>query len=1048
MADERINVEITGDARSFLKASAEARKALESLSKSSIKPIKLGLDTAAFKRDIAALKPTVGVALKADIVEFQRQLLANTFTARVKLQVDQTSLNGLSAAIGAAVGGAVAPSIRANRNPAGAVAAAAVVGGVGAPIYGIGSSIFNAVRGPRKAAVSGVPPEVMAAVPHEGLATRARSWFQDSPFMKRKGAAAKGAEAAAKGAETVVKPDPGTGAAKPPGEGFQFMQAGVNPGNIMASVRAMGELAGAVGNAINRVLDLTASFTGMSRAAVNGAAVASGLFAAFAKGREHLQDVIDDERALIALQANFGTAAERVKTQIDDLAKAQPFVTDDRLMQAAALLKTFEATDDQIQALLPTITALGIVYNKDVAEVAATLANGLKGNVRGLKEFGIVLDSNATSGEIYAAVLDRAKTASKQLTMFTRNTGSAMDGASLSMGNLSKAADDFGAAFGYAFAGPSKIINFFIEKLLDLSSVLLALFPVLGSIATGDRAEALGRLGEAWKNLSSGRGAKINIAIPEPAAPPPKPGKTAAGAPAPKPKPIRLKGGGEISLDKGLVKAPPTTVSAPSKAFDFLAEFRKRVSVKELYGMGGLEGLNKAFEETEAAAKKAGATLSGPGYQEALGIVAGGKIGGLGRIAASDRAQLDLINDPMDRLRATIDLFPTQMARAQDQLSMAVTADQKLAAEDNIANITLENKRNIADYGRMVVDKNTALLTGMANVFNDFIQAFGDQIGRSLAGGAAGMSAGTGIRGVAGIAAGGLGVAGSLMPIGSTIAGLAAGPVLAAVGVAVTGVASILAGFFDQQDENAREALEKQKEQIRLQTEQNKNIAILAQSNKEARTRAGAALGTITPAQAALAQALAPFSGAALEGFGTPLGASGSGQFYRRKVKGKPGLYERYEGTATPIEGATLGKDQQALIDYFGKPENMGKLREAATQLSGGAKLGAVLGNLNIPGLAGRGKGQFGTEEQMTQTGTMLLNLFATLDEFYKDQTKTELDKELQAIGSTPRNPVYVYDVTPADQRFTFQPREAFFRASARQAGTNVTPGAANSGGR
>lgn len=283
------------------------------------------------------------------------------------------------------------------------------------------------------------------------------------------------------------------------------------------------------------------------------------------------------------------------------------------------------------------------------------------------------------------------------------------------------------------------------------------------------------------------------------------------------------------------------------------------------------------------------------------------------------------------------------------------------------------------------------------------------------------------------------------MPAGATIAGLAAGPVLAAVGVAVTGVASILAGFFDQADENARAALEKQQEQIRIQNEQKKSLAILAVNSNDAKIKAGKALGTVSPGAAALAETLSPFSGAAAELMGTSLGAS-VGAWYRRRKKG--GGYEMYQGMSRPIEGATLGKDQQALIDYFGKPENMGKLKEAATQLAGGSKLGAVLKNMNIPGLEGRNIGQFGTEEQMTQTGNMLLNLFATLDQFYKDQGKNELDRELQMIGSTPRNPIYVYDVTPADQRFTFQPREAFFRASARQAGTNVTPGTVVSGGR
>jgi hypothetical protein len=769
-----------------------------------------------------------------------------------------------------------------------------------------------------------------------------------------------------------------------------------------------------------------------------GAAIGAATVAIIAM-KSNFKDVIEDERSLIALQANFtksngelSDSYAAISKQIDNLASAQPFVDDGQLRASAALLKSLGATEEQISGLLPAATALSIIYGKDLGETTQQLANGIVGSTKGLREFGIVLDGNATDTERYNAIMEKARLANEQLAMFNRDTASAMDGASLSQQGLTMALVKFGEQWGYSMAGPVKIINVILQKITELGTLLLATGPVVGAFFQSFTdfknfnkimAEPLSRLEEARKALATEpvRNIKLNI----PGVPDSKKGLTPDGKEPPGKEPPGLK--------PPKPTPPPKPAPAPKPEFDFLSEFNKRVSIKNLYGVSGLGAMQDALAETDKAAKAAGAKGTATGRREALGRIAGEKIGELGKLRL-DQDRIGLMQDPMERLKATIDSFPFEMQRANEQLGTAVTGDQKQAAAENIANLKLENQRNKADYGRMVVDKNTALLSGMASVFSDFINAFGDQIGRAAAGGEA-MSAGGTIRGAAGVASGALGIAGGLMPLGSMIGGLAAGPVLAAVGVVVSGIASIFAGFFDQQDENAKAALAKQEEQLRVQSEQNKNLGVLANASKDARVKAGSALGTVTAGEAALAAVLSPFSGAAAEGMGTALGASGFGRTYTYSG-GKTARPKE-----TPFAGATLGKDQQALIDYFGKPENKGKLKDVATQLNNGANLGVVLGGMNIPGMEGRREGQFGTDEQMQQTGNMLLNLFSTLDDFYKTQAQRELDVELQKLGSTPRNPVYIYDITPADQRFTFQPREAFFRAGMRQSGSNVTPG-------
>ncbi len=127
--------------------------------------------------------------------------------------------------------------------------------------------------------------------------------------------------------------------------------------------------------------------------------------------RTGLAEVQEWEAASAKLTAVFqgnATAIERTLGLVDRLNKSQPFFEDDQIANAAATLKLFDLTDDQIEKLLPQLTDMASVMGTDVAAAAQKVGVAMAGNTRGLKEWGIVVKEGADQQTILNAILEKS----------------------------------------------------------------------------------------------------------------------------------------------------------------------------------------------------------------------------------------------------------------------------------------------------------------------------------------------------------------------------------------------------------------------------------------------------------------------------------------------------------------------------------------------------------------------------------------------------------------------------------------------------------------
>ena len=248
-------------------------------------------------------------------------------------------------------------------------------------------------------------------------------------------------------------------------------------------------------------------------------------------------------------------------------------------------------------------------------------------------------------------------------------------------------------------------------------------------------------------------------------------------------------------------------------------------------------------------------------------------------------------------------------------------------------------------------------------------------------------------RAVGGLAAGAMLAGAMVAPATGTLAmggvTLPLAGVLQVGAMIVGGMAGFFGGMFDQQDET------------------NQHLKELVAIGREQRTDALKRMGKLDEPTANLVKGLQPLAD---------------------------------QGTA---KGGKMASGTAAIIERFGTgsindPQAREQLKTIAEGIATGS--GDWVGMVN----ANMGLGIELNKENRQMLENLFLTMFNLVGQFMDDQTKRDEEarqNELKQLGSMPKNPVYVYDVTPADERFSFAPREAFFRASStRQVGTNVTP--------
>ena len=773
--------------------------------------------------------------------------------------------------------------------------------------------------------------------------------------------------------------------------------------------------------------------------------LATSPMAAFAGGvilvKNAMDELIEAEKSAAGLMAAFSTektnvSLERTKNLIDDLASRSAFFDDDAITSGAVVLKNLGATQDQLEALLPVATNFAAIYGTSVTDAAQKLAYGITGSTRSLREFGILLKGDATAGERYAAILERNKKASGEL-------GQMSTGVTAAVGRMNKAFGDAYQSLGDNFEPLIVGLITIVEKLaqtlgliptilkqvanivVSWAGMLVGSFAVIGeglvnaimhplqTIQRGFSAKNSTQFLEAWQKQMQETMAKdqermnkqfqdlFTIDYSVPALTGKMPG--VAGGLIPEVKP------GE---------APPA--AAPERTLAEIA--RALAEMKTLYGLRPDEAMGKAIAEVLGKtlpeigksftmvggvptldqgrsarqvidALKAANISPNPAIQELIGM-----LGELDFKIVSDSINkliadpFSAIVDPMKRLEAQLANVVSAKTLATAAVQGAVTGEQRQQAEGLLQGATTREKELQIQLEQMRKTQNDQFISSLTNAFDSFITSLADTLGRAAAGGK-GVTGGQLTRAVGGLGAGVLAGAAAVAPAGATVAAggvtLPLAGLLMVGGMIVGGLAGFFGGMLDQGDES------------------NQHLRELVQQGKDARADALRRMGYLTEDQFKFAGMIQP-------------------------------LYNQAEG-----KGGKLGAGMNAIISRFGTGSYNDP--QARAQLETIAK-GIATGSGDWVGMVNRNMG-LGIElnkENRQVLENLFLTLFNLVDGWKTDEGKKAAEAaqdELKRLGSMPRNPVYVYDVTPKEERFSFAPREAFFRASAtRQVGTNLQP--------
>jgi len=231
---------------------------------------------------------------------------------------------------------------------------------------------------------------------------------------------------------------------------------------------------------LSRVADAFRSDFGRLTAAFGAAQLGvTAVMGAFESAGRAIQamnaEVIDAERVaskLIAVFDGAEGAAGRLTAQAEALAGSTVFFDDDAIKSAAAAMRGFELTEQEISKLLPVAVNLATVFGTDLENAATKLALGLNGSTRGLREFEIVAKEGADRASIMAQILERGEKAAK-------GAADAQGGLRGATEGLKKAQGEFNQALGTLLAGPQSA---FIQFLTDATNAATGLANKMGGV--------------------------------------------------------------------------------------------------------------------------------------------------------------------------------------------------------------------------------------------------------------------------------------------------------------------------------------------------------------------------------------------------------------------------------------------------------------------------------------------------------------------------------------------------------------------------------------
>jgi len=148
-------------------------------------------------------------------------------------------------------------------------------------------------------------------------------------------------------------------------------------------------------------------------------AVGAGLTAFFAKAvKEYAGQEVANEKLINALKNVKGASADGAQALLDQAGALQTLTgyQDDQIVNAQAMLATFQLTDEQIKAITPRLIDMAAATEKstgqqaDLQSIAIALGKGFTGLAGSLSRYGVVLsEETKKSGDFNAILSDLDK---------------------------------------------------------------------------------------------------------------------------------------------------------------------------------------------------------------------------------------------------------------------------------------------------------------------------------------------------------------------------------------------------------------------------------------------------------------------------------------------------------------------------------------------------------------------------------------------------------------------------------------------------------------